>query len=493
VGVHALQGDAAIASTAASAAARSASHPWLGIGLTVLAFGSIVVAPSGIWTIALAAAAALALARDRRLGAFGAAIAVVIALPYGRGADVLTFEIHGVPIRPADVVIAGALVAMGWRARHGIHVPTRARSLAAGVTVLAMLGVVALVIGAFNDAIARDVLRDARWWFLYVAAIGGAITLGYERQPIVRGLLLGATLLAAGSIAASLLPAFDGGLKAQALTYDRGTLRMQFGNSVFLVPAIAWVAVYTFRSPTLRSIAWLTLLVVGITITLTRTSLLVTGAVILLIVLLRFVAPRSRPRLSRLVPVLAAAVVAVPVGLVLAVTGQLGSMSSGPASPEQPIDRITFQSDASSIATTLDATESGRLITYRNAIALIQEAPVLGAGFGSTVCVPFAYNINRASTLGMQPGVDDAYLTVGMKAGIVGIVVFGLVILSPLFATMRRSWRRWFLPGWLGVLALTLTQSFAVSGYAPFVLGALIALPFLGYTASNGRTAAAHV
>ena len=47
-------------------------------------------------------------------------------------------------------------------------------------------------------------------------------------------------------------------------------------------------------------------------------------------------------------------------------------------------------------------------------------------------------------------------------------------------AVMRTivSWA-WFAPAWLGVLGLTLIQSFAVSGYAPLTLSLLATLPLL--------------
>jgi hypothetical protein len=79
----------------------------------------------------------------------------------------------------------------------------------------------------------------------------------------------------------------------------------------------------------------------------------------------------------------------------------------------------------------------------------------------------------------MQPGVDDAYLTVAMKSGVVGTAVFAAMMAWPLLAFLRRRRDRlawWFLPGWLGVLGLSLTQSFATSGYGPFGLALLLVL-----------------
>jgi O-antigen ligase len=106
--------------------------------------------------------------------------------------------------------------------------------------------------------------------------------------------------------------------------------------------------------------------------------------------------------------------------------------------------------------------------------------------------VAFAYNEARARNVGQQPGVDNAYLTVGIKSGVVGMTLFGALLLVPLWASMRPALRRlrpWYLPTWLGIGVLTMTQGFAVSSYGPLALALLAAVPFLGYTRST-RSAA---
>jgi hypothetical protein len=45
----------------------------------------------------------------------------------------------------------------------------------------------------------------------------------------------------------------------------------------------------------------------------------------------------------------------------------------------------------------------------------------------------------------------------------------------------------WFLAAWLAILALTMTQSFAVSGYGPFGIALLAALPFVGAGRGGGQ------
>jgi hypothetical protein len=152
---------------------------------------------------------------------------------------------------------------------------------------------------------------------------------------------------------------------------------------------------------------------------------------------------------------------------------------------QDPFGRITFSDDQSDVTVIVQSVATGgRFASYLNALREIIPTPVAGGGMGQLVQVAFAYNDARAYTRGWQPGVDNAYLTVALKAGALGVASLGALLLLPLLATVRRRhrWlRSWYLPAWLGVLALTLTQSFAVSSYAPFALALLAAVPFLGY------------
>ena len=81
-----------------------------------------------------------------------------------------------------------------------------------------------------------------------------------------------------------------------------------------------------------------------------------------------------------------------------------------------------------------------------------------------------------------------------MKAGVIGIIAFGVMLLSGLIGALRgRRWLRvWLVPAMLGLGVLTFTQSFATTGYGPFVLGLLIVLPVLGYTDKSAARARAH-
>ena len=58
------------------------------------------------------------------------------------------------------------------------------------------------------------------------------------------------------------------------------------------------------------------------------------------------------------------------------------------------------------------------------------------------------------------------------------MAILGLLLAWPAIRGLRylrrRSLRIWWLPAWLGILVLTLTQSFATTGYGPFLLGMLV-------------------
>lgn len=453
---------------------------------------AVVALPPGWIPITLALVAAYGLAATPRLGWLGAGLLVALAIPYGRGADIEPLQLAGAPVRPQDGVLALAL--------SGAFVSRQMRLRSRDPYVMAIvawlgIGIVALGVGLLSGHELRDVLRDARWWGLYV--VGAIAVMGAApRDQIVRGLLIGATVLAVLVVVATLLPAFDGGLKAGALSYDRGTLRMQFGNSAFLLAATAYVTWSTLVRPSRVALGWLGLLLVGQMLSLTRISLITTAIVVGLVVVMSFwdrrhVRPEAVRRLGAVGLTIMAAFV---IGLGLNSFGVLvASPGSGPDG-ENPIGRITFTDEQSDISSIVNSVGSGgRFATYLNAFNEVRESPVVGRGLGALIDVPFAYNADRAHTIGKQPGVDNAYLTAALKGGVIAALALGVVILLPLIAALRqRSLRQWFVPAWLGLGALTMTQSFAVSSYGPFALALVGSIPFLGYAVRSVAAARDH-
>lgn len=440
----------------------------------------ILLEPSWI-QIVLAVVAFVGLSRDPRLGPLGAAVLLVVALPYDRAANSGLLRIAGIPLRPHDIVIGLALIA----ALAGVR-RVRLSGTAPAVVVFVLVGLLALVIGFIQENAVRDILRDARWWFLYVTAL---FVLG-TRMPTasqLRAVLWGATVFAVLAIAATILPTMDGSLKDRALIYDRGTLRMQFGNTTFLVLAAAYAAWRYLDEGSPRVGGWLFLLVAALALALTRMLLIVSVVALAGTAVWWLVTRRHRSSGPTWRPV-AALSVTVAIGLVggvaismahplleMALAGiqQDGGTHAPGEEPEDPLDRFLFRGERSGT----EAIASGRLSTYRDAFFDISEHPILGTGLGTLVDIGYTFGGEEFDTPGKLPNVDNAYLTVGLKAGIIGIAAFAAMFLAPLIVWWRtgidRLWM-WLPPAWIGLLGLTMTQSFAVTGYSPFVLSMLV-------------------
>ena len=148
----------------------------------------------------------------------------------------------------------------------------------------------------------RDVLRDARWWALYGGGLLALMT-GVTASALVRALLVGTTIFAALVVCVAVLPAFEDALKLRALEFDRGLLRMQFGNSTMLLATLAASVVATIRRPTRSRWAWVVLIATAIGLSLTRTFIVVAIGVMVVATIATLLDDRSRPgramRLSR--------------------------------------------------------------------------------------------------------------------------------------------------------------------------------------------------
>jgi hypothetical protein len=454
-----------------------------------LACAATVLFPASLGTVALSLAATAALSVDRRFGPLPAALLVMLAIPYDRAANMFLPRIADIPIRPQDAALLAGLVLSLLRIRpRSIGSPA-----AAAIAAFLLVGLLALVVGVVGDNAIRDVLRDARWWALYGGGLLALLT-GVTASAVVRALLTGTTIFAAVVIAVAALPAFEDALKLRALEFDRGLLRMQFGNSTLLLTTLAASVVATIRRPTLGRWAWVVLIATAIGLSLTRTFIVVAIGVLVLATIAMLLDDRSRRRATRPLAT-GLPTIAVGLGIILAVvlatfatsvTGFTVSLSpNGPPSStiggsgEDPLDRLLLQSGESDF----QSLGGGRFQTYRRAVEVIAAGPVIGSGLGALVVAEYTFGGEEFDTPGKLPNVDNAWLTVGMKSGLVGIIAFGIMIgLGVLAAVRGPRWLRiWLVPAWIGILALTLTQSFATTGYGPFVLGLLMVLPLLGY------------
>jgi O-antigen ligase len=481
------------ARTSGSEAARRFALPLVGaagrpdplvlVGAAALG-AAIVLAialPPNLLSVLLGVVAVVGLAREPRLGVLPAALLVVLAVPYGRAAENGLASVAGIPLRFHDGAVGAAFLLSLPALRRLTFRPLLSRIVLAWV----VIGIVGIGVAFVADQALRDILRDARWWFLYaVAAL--ALWAGVRRAQVIRGLLIGATIFAIVIFGTAVLPAFDGALKDRALAYDWGLLRLQFSNSVFVVAAIGWVGRAFLLRPGPRTAAWLLLLAGAIVLSLTRMSILGMLGVVGLTVLGVAVIERARVGLA------AVAARTVMVGAILVVSTGIafGTFAIGDRAPAQetpgvpstgikdPLGRIFFQ-DPNSDA---EAIGRGRLVTYRAAVDVIRRSPIVGHGLGTLVPIEFTFGGSRPATPGMQPGVDNALLTVAMKSGAIGVLVFIALVGYPLLEVLRRRHERairWYAVAWLGILGLMMTQSFATTGYGPFGVALLIALPAL--------------
>lgn len=475
-----------------------------GYGFLVWTLVIVLFLPNGWLPIWTSAAATALLAADRRLGPLPAAMLVMLAVPVGRGAEVGLPTLPGtdVPVRMHDAIgLVGVLIALP-RVVAALRRPRLIQPTALlPLLVFGVVGAVALAIGLAGDNAMRDIVRDTRWWAFYAVGVLAVIA-GTPRAAVIRALVWGLALYALVILMGMLMPVFYRGLKWYAYSYDP-RMRLHYGQATFVLLAAAYVARRVTVRPDWPVLALLVLLAAAIGVTLTRTLLVgivgvtaITAVATAILILRR---RRSSPRqlLARVAlrasPALLAVVVGVAAGFgtysagvqIWQPLGAAPSTGRGSA-PDQPpehrpvipsLDRVFEGTPTTSIAAQI----GGRLASYASAFSATAQAPLLGHGMGTLAEVPWAWGGFRAHTPGSQPGVDNAYLTVGLKAGVVGIAAFGAMLLWPLrMAWTRRRLATWFIPAWLAVLGLTLIQSFAVSGYAPFTLSILLVLPVLG-------------
>ena len=424
---------------------------------------------------------------------------MMLAIPVGRGAEVGLATITDIPIRPHDLaalvgvalVLPGALAAVRRRPASLITPAT------VPFTVFLVVGLVALVIGVLDGNELRDIVRDSRWWSLYAV---GLLALLARTPPaaVTRALIWGMTLYAVVIMIAMLLPGFGGGLKLGAYLYDE-RMRLHYGQAIFLLPLAAYAVTQAVRRP-IPWVAVLGLAAAAVSITLTRALIVTFLGVVLLALVWAVMRARHagdqhggiRSAILRLGPRIAVMALATAIGL----AGGVGVYSAGIRiwNGMESGGGIGLSSDrpavdASSRLTGREGTDLasqgvGRLPSYARAFVETSQSPLLGHGMGQLTFVNWVRGEFAGHTRNAQPGVDNAYLTAGIKAGAAGIAAITLLLLWPLrrfLAVPRRRMWAWYMPAWLGILALSLIESFAASGYAPFTLSMLIALPLLRF------------
>lgn len=466
------------------------------VGL-LISLATLLVTFSGWLLVVLAALTTVLLSFDRRLGPLPAAMLVMLALPVGRGSEVGLALVGDLPVRPHD---AAAVIGVALVLPAAVAVLRQpGRLLAPAIvpfTVFLLIGIVALVVGVLGGNVARDIVRDTRWWSLYAIGLFALLT-RTSSAAIVRALVWGMTLYAALILIGMLLPGFPGGLKLGAYLYDE-RMRLHYGQAIFLLPVASFAAVRALRRP-VPWVAVLALIAAAVSVTLTRALITFAIGVVILAVVWSVLRAHRAVRdgaswsttLRRLGRPVAVVALAMAVGLAAGIgiygagiriwNGLESGTGVGPSS-DRPVvdasDRLAGEEGSD-----LEAQAAGRIPSYARAFSETSSSPLFGHGMGQLTFVSWVRGEFAGHTRNAQPGVDNAYLTVGLKAGAVGMAAVSVLLLWPLrrFMAMRqRSMWAWYVPAWFGILGLSLIESFAVSGYAPFTLSLLIALPLLG-------------
>jgi hypothetical protein len=475
----------------------------VGYVLLLWAIAIVLFYPNGWWPIWLAGGATVLLSLDRRLGPLPGALFVMLCLPVGRGSEVGLPRITAddIPIRAHDLVpVVGVALAVPAVVRRLLTRPSPIRWRACvPVAMFGAIGLLALAVGVLGDQSARDIVRDARWWAFYGVGLL-ALLAGTSRPSVERALLWGLTIYSAIILIGLLMPLFHGGLKYGAYAYDP-RLRLHYGQAILLLPALALAIDRFVRRPAWPFGALIALFGSAVAVTLTRTLLLGAVAVVTLTaawagyeVARRLAAGvRVRAIATRALPAVAVTLIGIGVGFGVYQAGvriwtpdwaySETTVVRGAPTESRPVRPSIGRVFDDTSNAGFGAQAGGRLTSYAIAFVDTAESPVVGGGIGQLAEIPWAWGGFRAHTAGAQPGVDNAYLTVGLKAGALGIAAFAAMVLWPLRQVMSPGLRRlrsWYAPAWLAILGLTLIQSFAVSGYAPYALSLIVVLPALG-------------
>ena len=145
--------------------------------------------------------------------------------------------------RPQDAALLAGLVLSLPRSAE----VQRARRQPVAIAAFLLVGLVAMVLGIVGENAIRECSGTPAGGPCTAAAAGP----DERRDRLGRRscLLLGTTIFAVVVMSVAALPAFEGALKLRALEFDRGLLRMQFGNSTLLLATLAAATVATIRRP----------------------------------------------------------------------------------------------------------------------------------------------------------------------------------------------------------------------------------------------------
>jgi O-antigen ligase len=131
------------------------------------------------------------------------------------------------------------------------------------------------------------------------------------------------------------------------------------------------------------------------------------------------------------------------------------------------VERSVEEATAAALDPSQDPTSQFRFLAWAEAVSRFSQSPVVGEGYG----VPFTFDIYND-----DPRPHDTYLTILYKMGIVGILPFGVLLVTfllrgwrTLFAFRDRKEAAWLYVLLLGLLAQCLNGIFNYVVESPFM------------------------
>lgn len=401
---------------------------------------------------------------------------VVALVPHGNLGDLWFRKKLGVPLHPIDLLYWGSLAA--WFGRWALERFRLDRlrghmSLAPPILAVVFAITLSVFVGVVNGHATWDLFRDLRNAALWLMLPVAWVELSTERRiRAALGVIVAGSLLYA--VAACVVSTLTDTTWPRSVILDhwRGSARIYFHNHFVFVTVLPLVTGYAIAGRSLASrflrAAPAPLLIWATWVSITRSLIVLVPAVALLTAGVLVLTSRNRGRWWRPVSAMVAAVVVAAVGYQAIETAR-----PRPAVTVADSDVARRFSALSSDPTKKDVSLKGRVRSYRFAFEDAAVSPTFGHGMGALLRVPWANQLGGPGSTrkkGYQPAVDNAPLTVLVKAGALGFLAAAWLLLAILWLQARAIFaargaveRLWIpsalLAGTLGMIAVSQLQA----------------------------------
>lgn len=400
---------------------------------------------------------------------------VTALVPHGNLGDLWFRRNLGVPVHPIDLLFWFALGTwlLAWlRDRFDLRRFAGHMSLAPPMLAVLFSIMVALFVGVVNGHEVWDLFRDARNAALWLMLPIAWVELSTERRiRTALGVITAGTLLYAAAITVvSFLPDTQWP-RSVILDHWRGSARIYFHNHFVFLTVLPLVTTYAIAGHRFSARMWRALpapMIVWATwASMTRSLIVLVPAMACFAVLALSVMHRERGRIRRPVSVMIAALLAFGIGWKAIETMRPSSVPDGDSAVARRFSAL------GSDPTEKDVSLKGRVQSYHLAFEQGGESPTYGHGLGTLLRVPWANQLGgpgNTRTKGFQPAVDNAPLTVLVKAGALGLVASAWLLLCVVWLQLsailraRGALDRLWIPvallsGTLGILAISQLQA----------------------------------